>query len=290
MRIAVTLVMVIGSLAAAGAARAGGSAGFDLQHELDGVFGGFARDDSGPAPAFAMVGSAVFDGAKTAADTVNGHGDKGSYRTVVAFSADKKVGWLAADLAYWEVGCGAAPCPPPPPPPPAEIHATALYEKAGAGWRPVVWDIADVVSGKDQAAAIKKGVMPGAIARKIDGADEAVKVFEATIGDPAALARSVSDRKDVVLYGSEAAERVIGGAQAAAMLKAWGLSFKVRDGIRAGVSSSKQVAWIAANLDASSVKKPKDAPVPYRALFLYEKKGGDWKLVQLNFAYVASQD
>jgi len=179
-----------------------------------------------------------------------------------------------------------APCPPEPPPGPADWHATVLWDHGGKQPEVVVWHIARVVAAKAQKAALTKGTTPAAIAKKIDGAEELVKAFEASIGDPKALAKTVSDRKDVVLYGNEAKERTVGGAKVKAKLTAWNLGFTVRDGIQAGLTSSKTVGWVAANVNAKSPKKPKDKPVPYRLLFIYEKKGTEWKLVNAHFSFV----
>src|SRR5262249_60023024 len=108
------------------------------------------------------------------------------------------------------------------------------------------------------------------------------KKFEATIGDVKAFAKTVSQRNDVVLYGSELAERTVGGNEVRAQLAKWKLAFKVRDGVQAGISSSKTTAWVAANLDAS---KPGDKkPTPYRALLVYEKHADTgWGVVPLHF-------
>ena len=211
-------------------------------------------------------------------------------KEVSAMSADKTAYWIAADLIEFEIGCGMAPCPPPPPPPPAQYHATQLWQKAGKEWEVVAWDLGNVVTGKQQAASIKKGDKPDPIAKKIDaGAEDAVKVFESTIGDPKAFAATVSTRKDVVLYGNEPAERTVTGAKVKAKLEAWKLGFKVRDGIQAGVTKGKTVAWVAANVDSTSAKKPKDKPVPYRLFAIYEKTGADWKLVHANFTYIVAE-
>jgi ketosteroid isomerase-like protein len=56
--------------------------------------------------------------------------------------------------------------------------------------------------------------------------------------------------------------------------------------VQAGLTSNHAVAWVAANVDAISQKKPTDKPVPYRVLFLYEKAGAGWKLVQAHFSFV----
>jgi len=246
------------------------------------VFGGGGED---PGPRFAFTDKLTFDAAKTVADARSGLGTEEWVAALAVNSTagpDKATHWVAADLIPFEIGCGAAPCPPEPPPGPAEWHATALFD----GERVVVWHIARVVDAKAQKVALEKGTVPPAIKKKIDGAEELVKVFEASIGDPKALAATVSDRKDVVLYGNEAKERTVGGAKVKAKLLAWKLGFAVRDGIQAGLTSSKAIGWVVANVDAKSAKKPKDKPVPYRLLFLYEKKGTAWKLVSANFSFV----
>lgn len=239
-------------------------------------------EDTGPR--FAFTDKAVYAAPKTigAAASELGLEEWMTARDVDAVAADKKASWVAADLIPFEIGCGAAPCPPEPPPGPADWHASALYD----GKQIVVWHISRVVDGKAQKAALDKGTTPPALTKKIDGAEELVKVFEVSIGDPKTLAATISDRKDVVLYGNEAKERTVGGAKVKAKLLAWKLGFAVRDGIQAGLTSSKTVGWIAANVDAKSARKPKDKPVPYRVLFLYEKKGTAWRLVSANFSFV----
>ena len=58
--------------------------------------------------------------------------------------------------------------------------------------------------------------------------------------------------------------------------------------MQAGVTSSKTIAFVAANLDATSLKKPKAKPTPYRVLFVYENTGTSWQLVQAHFSVVAN--
>ncbi|CAN5730420.1 hypothetical protein BH11MYX3_BH11MYX3_37720 [soil metagenome] len=86
-----------------------------------------------------------------------------------------------------------------------------------------------------------------------------------------------------MLLGSELSERFT-GPKVKAQLQSWNLVFKVRDGVRAGLSRSGKVAWVAANVDASQVKRPKAKPIPYRVFAVYELTGTDWKLVQLQFS------
>jgi len=202
--------------------------------------------------------------------------------TVVAVAADGKAAWIATNLEEDDI-CGDETCPRHPKPSNWD-HVTALFD--GTGYQPLVFHVGKTITGKAQAAAMKSGVdydaVPGA--KPPAGAADAVKVFESTIGDPKVLAATISTRKDVVLYGSELKERVIGGKKVAATLTKWNLSFKVRDGLRAGVTTSGTVAWVAANLDATSMKKKGGKPTPYRALFIYEKTSG-WQLVQIHFSF-----
>ena len=206
-------------------------------------------------------------------------------KVVLAEATDKQAAWIAADVGEHEPACGAPSCTPPRPKV-ADYHASMLLERVGTDWRYVTWHIAWPVTAQAQAKAVSAGVTPSPLTREIGaGAEEVVKLFETSIADPKALAASVSTRKDVVLYGSALKERTVGGAKVKAMLARWKLAFKVRDGIQAGLTSSRSVAWLAANVDAGNPKKPKDKPVPYRLLVLYEKTAAGWKLVQAHFSF-----
>jgi hypothetical protein len=199
-------------------------------------------------------------------------------------SADGKTAWIAANAkgVLQPHDCAPGPCGKNTDPP---LHATGLLEKGAKEWRWVAWHIANPVKAKEQPYYVKQGVLPDVLPKSISGAEDVVKVFEASLGDPKAFAATVSDRKDVVLYGSELAERTVGGAKVKAKLVGWKLVFRVRDGIQAGLTSSKTVAWVAANVDASSIKKPKNPSEPYRVLALYEKTGSEWMLVQAHFSF-----
>jgi hypothetical protein len=86
----------------------------------------------------------------------------------------------------------------------------------------------------------------------------------------------------VVLHGTEPTERFVGGAAVRARLVKWDLSLAVHGGIRAGVTRSKAVAWIAADVDARSAKSKTTSP--YRLTVVYEKTGTEWKIVQIHFS------
>lgn len=197
-------------------------------------------------------------------------------KAVVATTADGSVAWIAGDIT---VGCdkAASDCTPGIGTP---LHATGLLQKSGKEWQWVTWHITETTTAKEQAAS---SVVPKALPRAVAGAEDVAKLFETSLADPKALVASVSNRKDVVLYGSTLAERVVGGAKVKAKLKSWNLSFKPRDGIQAGAVGTS-VAWVAANVDAVSTKTKDAKASPYRVLAVYEKTGSAWALVQVHFS------
>ncbi len=230
-----------------------------------GFFGGFS---DAPEPYKAPDGSEVFAGKLGA--------------KVVGFTNDKKAAWVAADVNLQDARCaGPGKCKPKSQ---GTAHVTMVVQE-GTPWQPLVVHYAQSATAKDAA----KNGAPDAIARKVDaGAEDVVKLFESSIGDPAALAATVSSRKDAILYGSAKPERYVGGASMKATLKKWGLGFKVRDGIQAGMTESKNLAWVAANVDATAVKKADAKATPYRATFIYEKTDKGWTLVVAQFSAFVS--
>lgn len=207
----------------------------------------------------------------------------GVLKSTVAVAADGKAAWIAADVATYEP-CGDETCPRIPEPA-AHHHLTIVLDNQG-GWKPVAWHVADTWTAREQAAAMKRGAMPTGLERRVlPGAEDAVKLFESSLGDPKVLAATVSKRADVVLYGSDLKERYVGGKKVAATLAKWNLGFKLRDGVQAGVTGAGNVAWVAANVDARSMKKPGAAATPYRVMFVYEKAAAGWQLVQAHFSF-----
>lgn len=235
------------------------------------------------SPRFAMSNLEV---QATADDLAGAHQELGDSDTVtdkvaVALTADGAAAWLAVDQR--EVGdCGGDG------PGCGKTLMTrkvgAVFERGKDGWLPVVWDVANDVSDAQQQGALGDGKQLAAIAPAVDGADDAVRLFTSTIGDPKALAGTWSVRKDVVLLGSSTGEHYAGAA-AKAKLAAWRLAFKVHDGVRAGVTSNGALAWVAASVDAAPAGKPKAKATPYRALFVYLRARDRWELVLAQFSF-----
>lgn len=225
----------------------------------------FAFSDQSPYISRAG-GTATYEGSKA---------EKG--KTIKADAADGSAFWIASDVRGLGL-CGLNDCPK------GDkgklMHVTALFNKEG---KAVVWHIARAVTAKEQKAAMAEDIKPDTFDKGIDkGAEDAAKLFETTIGDGKALAATVSDRNDVVLYGSEPTERYVGGAKVKGQLAKWNLVLKPSSGIQAGTVGS--IAWVAANVEAQPKKGSKAKPVPYRALFLYE--GG--KLVNAHFSFLTN--
>ncbi|MDQ3367661.1 MAG: nuclear transport factor 2 family protein [Myxococcota bacterium] len=249
----------------------------DLEVEIEQLFG----SDAQPPPKFAFSNGDVYT-TKVRRPRIGGMqlGEMASVaKAVIATSKDGTVAWVASDVS---VGCdpqAVSECTAGIGTP---LHATGLLVKASKGWQWIAWHFAEVTDAKEQAALVKRGVVPDPLQRSVTGAEDLATLFEQTLAEPKALVASVSDRKDVVLYGTSLAERVVGGAKVKAKLKRWNLSFKVRDGVRAGLASAT-VGWVAANVDGSSQGKAASAS-PYRVLAIYEKSPTAWKLVQLHFS------
>jgi SnoaL-like domain len=198
-------------------------------------------------------------------------------------AADPKVVWYAAEVAATtscpvEAACYAKPD--------RFLNGTVLVEQTKTGWKAIAWHVAKRITSKQQAAALADDKKLESVPSRIDkGAEAAAKRFTDSLGDPKALAASVSSRTDTMMFGSDKGERWVGGAAVKAQLAKWKLGFKVHDGIQAGVSAKGTVAWVAANVDATPVAKPKAKATPYRVTAIYEQTGADWQLVQLHFSF-----
>jgi ketosteroid isomerase-like protein len=195
----------------------------------------------------------------------------------MAAMPDGDTAWISTQLAE-HYGCGAA-CDKAPPD--GWLRATAVFEKNGDSWEPTAWSITPSIPSGSQQDAIDAGVMPDPLTRDTAGAEDVEKLFESTCGDPKKLAATFSDRKETVLFGSELPERFV-GSKAKAQITAWNFAFKLRDGIRAGMSKSGNVAWLAANVDG--VPHGSKSKLPFRVFAIYEKTPAGWKVVQMQFS------
>lgn len=271
-----------------------------VQQELGAQLAGYHAEGSGdrpPAFAFTTYGNAIGQWGQRYSGGSFGEIYEMVGRPTVALAADGKVAWVAVDSrelaacvdAETFSGNGDAfPCPAKNKvvvrgtdsyAPRGVVHATGLFVKAAKGWSPLAYHIGDPITPKAQAATLAKPVVLDKIPRQLGGADDLVAVFERTIASSKTLAKTVSDRADVVLYGSELAERYVGGKTVKQTLDRWNLSFKVT-GLHAGMAS-KTVGFVAANLEAVAGK---GKPTPYRVLAIYEKTDA-WKVVQLHFSF-----
>ena len=173
---------------------------------------------------------------------------------VGAAASDSKIVWYAAEVAATTSCMVERPCKSKPD---RFLNGTVLVEETKTGWHAVAWHVAKRITSKQQAAELADDKKLEAVPTRIDkGAEAAAKRFSETITDPKVFAGSVSTRTDVVMLGSDAGERWVGGAAVKAQLAKWKLGFKVHDGIQAGVSAKGTVAWVAANVDATPVAKP----------------------------------
>jgi len=202
--------------------------------------------------------------------------------TVGVSAASPAVAWISANVAEHS-HCAKPGCPKQPTD--LWLRATVLMEKATANapWQPIAWALTPPIPGSEQVAAIAEGKVPMALTPNVGTAEEPAKAFTAALADPKKLSGMLSTRKDLVLNGSEMTERFV-GAKAKAKPTEWDLAFVPRDGVRAGLATGGNVAWVAVNVDGKFVTNPKMKPVPYRVFAVLEKSGKDWKIVAIQFS------
>jgi len=248
--------------------------------------GGIPLENATP-PRFAFTGSAAAVSPASFEDCSTMLSDyaSGMRDAVVGTSADGKSTWVATDIEY-VFPCGMEGCEKIVHP---RVHAAGLMDTSGHG---IAWSVGVVgLGGKNKWSVQKLGkpIAPAVLANGIDaGAEEPAKLFKTSLADPKALAKAISDRKDAVLFGSDAGERYVGGVAMRATLARWKLGFTVRDGIQAGVAPSKTTAWVAANVDGAKAGDKKGSP--YRVLAIYDKKGSEWQLVLMHFSTVTADN
>lgn len=285
MRFAIIVACVLGAAAAYGEPTKSPAQRF-VEFTAGTQDGGIPLENATP-PRFAFTGRAAAvspasfeDSSTMLSDYASGAGD-----AVVGVSGDGKSTWVATDIIY-VFPCGMAGCDKIVPP---RVHASGLLDASGHA---IAWHVGVVSLGgptKREVKKLGKPITPVVLAAGIDaGAEEPAKLFKASLADPKALAKTISDRKDAVLVGSDAGERYVGGAAMRATLARWKLAFTVRDGIQAGMAPSKTTVWVAANVDGAKAGDKKS--VPYRALAIYDKKGTEWQLVLLHFSTVTADD
>lgn len=273
------MVVVLFSLVAATTTHADPAA--DVTKRLEALTSRATKTPSA-VPAFAITGNLTLEHPATWDDATMGLPDvtvADKTKTLVAF-VDSTTALITTHLTEY-TSCGKPGCTKQAPD--GTLRASAVLENIAGTWQPLAWSLTESIPGAQQVEAMDQGVMPDKIARSTTGADQVATLFETTIIEPKAFSSTMSTRKEAVLFGSELTERYVGPA-AGKQLAAWSFTFKVRDGLRAGLSKSGNVAWVAANLDGIPTKKLNAKPVPYRAFALYEKTPAGWKLVQLQFS------
>lgn len=247
-------------------------------------------DDADTAVRFGFDSEGVHEGATTWEAANRDRRDLIELRDpMIATAADGRAAWAATGARRGTVCAGLTStidkCKEDEEPTASVLVLFEQDAKDKKRWNPAVVHSAIPLSAKDYAKRTAEAKL-APIATKIDPAAEpAVAAFKAAIGDAQLLAASVAKRKDTVLLGSAPKEKFV-GPKVATTLASWKLALSVRDGIAAGVTASKTVAWIAANVDA---KTAAGATTPYRVLALYElEKAKDWRLVALAFSYTSA--
>lgn len=220
----------------------------------------------------ALVGNGVYYGASAKDMGADFPAGLAAKNVAVGSSKDKRSYWASADLTTSAD------------PKTVVGHASALWERADKDkdYKLVAFALLPTATGKQQKAAIDKGIAPAKVKEDNGASSEYFMTAFGAFGADAA--DSVSTRKDVVVFGSAPNERFVGGAKASATIKSWNLMFDVRDGKTSGLTKGR-ILWVITNFDARPQGKDKAKPVPYRAFLIFEGDGsGSYALVHGSFA------
>jgi ketosteroid isomerase-like protein len=145
-------------------------------------------------------------------------------------------------------------------------------QMAGAGTMPTLEDIGDAVG---------------------PGAQPIAAAVDTWVAQPKAVVGQFADRADVIFYGNDPTERMLGGAD---IKKFLGQAFnndgikQARKGLRAGVTPNGQVGFAAYNLEAAAEMNNSTVVLPFRVMEVFVADGGAWKIVQLHMAHCVGED
>ena len=165
-----------------------------------------------------------------------------------------------------------------------------LAEQDGSWWVLALhWSVALPNERALELAAQKKlGPLPE-VAESIEpGAQALAAEFLKSTVEVGEFLTSLSQRPDAFIFGTAPDEQILGGPQIhdafAKQIEQHHLTIARRGGLRAGVTPSGSVGWVAANLELGAVTDGKKVRVPTRGLMVYLNENGLWKLVQGHFS------
>jgi ketosteroid isomerase-like protein len=201
----------------------------------------------------------------------------------VGLTPDGRAGWVA-DEAELTVSAGG------------QRHSSVSRVTFVVGERDGRWWIfaahgSTAVTENDEVFVATGNKFPplGPVPDRVDaGAGPIAAAARADLSNGAVLARDVSERSDVFVFGSAPEQKPEGGAAAKQFFldQAGQGTLRLASGVRAGLAPDGQLGWAAANvaLELPDPEHPTTMTVPMRVLLAWLREGGAWRLVQAHFS------
>ncbi|MBM4370741.1 MAG: nuclear transport factor 2 family protein [Deltaproteobacteria bacterium] len=211
-----------------------------------------------------------------------------STNLLIGVAPDARSAWVSDELDFvLTLGENRIPMP---------FRVTTLYVEKDGAWmvQALAWSLPVPNEDAMTKAAGGQWQERAAIADLVDpGAEPVAAAFTGVANDVGAFLATVTDREDAFCFGTAAEEKIPTGAaikQAfGQMIQQAGVTTARNGGVRAGISASGTVGWVASNLDFSVAAEGGQITVPYRFLGVYLNEAGAWRLVQVHFSIGLSE-
>lgn len=194
---------------------------------------------------------------------------------VVGESPDKKSAWMSMEVD-WRFGDHPQVVP--------SRWSGVMVERDGT-WALSASEVSFAVANAEalELAGAGKLVAGKPIADHIDpGAEPLVAMFDRDCATRTQLAADLSERRDVSVTGTDPREHMVDGAAIKHALEQLGEAHESakRDGVRAHLVAGGRLGWVMANVEDRVETKPGVyVTLPLRALAVYVREAGGWKLV-----------
>ena len=176
-----------------------------------------------------------------------------------------------------------------------EMAVTVVLENDDDFWRVVAAAVAKTPSAKSVRNELKKeAVVPTGmqgIPKVADAASGAVERFKKGLADSEVWAEDLARRGDAVVVGAAAGELTRGKKPIAALWKKRqkvNVRYASAGELTAATTADDQIAWVTAPVVRFA--DDEDAPLPLRLFAVFEKAGGEWRMISLQESVAMAED
>ncbi|NVB80577.1 MAG: SnoaL-like domain-containing protein [Kofleriaceae bacterium] len=176
-----------------------------------------------------------------------------------------------------------------------QLAVTVVLENDDDFWRVVAAAVAKTPTMKSVRAELKKeAVVPTGmqgIPKVDDKASGAVDRFKKGLADSEVWAEDLGKRGDAVVIGAAAGEITRGKKAIAALWKKRqkvNVRYASAGEVTAQATGDGQIAWVTAPVVRFA--DDEDVPLPLRLFAVFEKVGGEWKMISLQESVAMAED